>query len=581
MTSGRGTHGPRAAFAWQGPISDSSSSETGRRTRGGSASTRAQVRAPLPLLAGLALLPLLLGLNNELENPDATQYAQVAQRIRASGDWLHFEYAQGPFVNKPPLALWAEAVSMGLFGPHAWAARLPSLLAALALVWLAFQLGLALFDRPRAELGAVLVASMVGVQQSVADPKVDWALAVTTAAAVLAFVRARQRPALHWLAWGATGLAVLAKGPLGLCLVGAAIAPEAVRRGWFDGLGWRRAFVRAQVVPGLAIVAAMAAPFYWAVYQRGGSADLGYLLFGQSFGRLSGTSYWKDSSTHLFFLHTSLWVFLPATPLLLPALGGRLRGLVRARALPPNPARVLVWWLVVPLLVFSFSSYKLPQYIYPLAVPAALLSADLGAGLSGRALAWARGGLAALGVAGAALSAVALGVVFPIGWAGAITMSIFALLLVVPGWRVAGLSGLAVTSLLGLELTYQLHFLPSINRYQLGETVGELVRREDPAGRVLPFVSEWEAPFSAGWCSGRREVSVDVPRLAELVRAGQARVALVPADQSPDFGAAGLQAERLARLPDYRVTMPRGRFLDPATREQSVNWWDVVRLTAR
>ena len=538
------------------------------------------MRAPLPLLAAVALLPLALGLPNALEDPDATQYATVARHIVRSHDWLNLEFSQGHFLNKPPLALWSEALSFELFGENAAAARLPSLLGAVLLVWVTWRLGLALLDRPRAELGAALVASMVAVHQSVADPKVDWALALTTSGAVLAFVRARERPGLHWLAWGLTGLTVLSKGPLGLCLVGAALGPEAVRRDWLPGLRWPRAFLEAKVLPGLLLVVAICLPFYWAVYARDGFDGLRYVLFGQSFGRLTAGSGWVDKTSHFFFLHTALWVFLPATPLLLPALWVKLKALARARALPPRPARVLVWWLLVPLTAFSFSHYKLPQYLYPLAVPAALLSADLGAGLAGRGLAWARGSMVALGVLGAALSALVMGAVFPIGWAGAVTMSLLGLLLLAPGWRVAGVGGLAVASMLSLELTYELHFLPEINRYQLGTTAGELAREEDPSGRVLPFVAG-EAPFSAGLCARRQELPVALPELAARVKAGDTQLAVVPADPWPDFASVGLLAERVQRLPSYRVTQPRRTFLDPRTREGAVSWWDVVRLRAR
>lgn len=523
-------------------------------------------------------MPLLLGIDNDLENIDATQYATVARHMIATGDWVHLEWSQGVFVNKPPLALWAEAVSMSAFGVSSWAARLPAFLAALLLVWVAWRLGLALFDRTRAAVGAVLVASMVAVHQSVADPKVDWALAITTSSAVLAFVLARQRPWLHWVGWGLCGLAVLSKGPLGLCLVAAAVVPEAVRAGWFEGETWPVALWRARILPGLGVVALVCAPFYRAVYERDGGKGLLFLLAGQGFGKLVGKSGIHNASSPAFFLHTALWVFLPATVLLLPALWVKARALIRERALPPKPARLLVWWLVVPIAAFSISEYKLPQYIYPLSVPVALICADFACGLGERGVRWARAAFVAIAVGSAVASAVVLGFVFPIGWAGAITMSLLGLLLVAPGLRVPGVAGVAAVSLLTFELTYQLHFLPRINEYQLGRSVGEIALRVDPDGVVMPILLDEEAPIASGLYSHRWELGIDVQRLAQFVRSGQTKVAIVPEWKWPDFATSGLRVEKLGRFADYPVTMPRGKFLNPATRDSAVRWFQLVRV---
>jgi 4-amino-4-deoxy-L-arabinose transferase-like glycosyltransferase len=443
----------------------------------------------------------------------------------------------------------------------------------------AWRLGRALFDRERADVAAALVASMVAVHQSVADPKVDWALALTTSSAVLAFVLARERPALHWLGWALAGLAVLSKGPLGLCLIAAAVVPEAVRRDWFAGLSWPKALLRAQVLPGLGVVALICAPFYRAVYERDGARGLAFLLAGQGFGKLVGKSGISNASSPAFFLHTALWVFLPATVLLLPALWVKARDLLRERALPPRPARLAMWWLVLPVLAFSISEYKLPQYIYPLAVPVALLCAELLGRLDDAPARRARGALVVLAVLGAIGSAAVMGVVFPIGWPGAVTMSVLGLLLVAPGLRVSGVAGVAVASMLTLELTYQLHFLPRVNEYQLGRAARELVEREDRDGVVMPVLVDEMPPPSLGLYTRRWELGVNVPRLAQFVRTGQTRVALVPEWNRPDFAAAGLRVEKLGRFADYPVTQPRWRFLNPATRGAAVRWFELVRVT--
>jgi hypothetical protein len=171
-----------------------------------------------------------------------------------------------------------------------------------------------------------------------------------------------------------------------------------------------------------------------------------------------------------------------------------------------------------------------------------------------------------------------MGWVFPIGWAGAITMSTLGLLLVVPALWTPRLAAVAVASMLTFELTYQLVFLPRVNEFQLGRRVGEIALRVDPEGVVIPILLDEEAPIATGLYSHRWELGIDVARLAQFVRTGQTRVAIVPEWKWPNFAAAGLKVTRIARATDYPVTQPRGKFLDPATRAEAVRWFQIVRV---
>src|SRR5262249_19933019 len=95
----------------------------------------------------------------------------------------------------------------------------------------------------------------------------------------------------------------------------------------------------------------------------------------QSFGRITRQSTWHKTARPVFFLPTPPRAVLPVGPGVVCELGSRLAALWRSRALPADATRIALWWLVLPLLGISASRYKLPQYLFWLGPPAALLAA--------------------------------------------------------------------------------------------------------------------------------------------------------------------------------------------------------------
>jgi 4-amino-4-deoxy-L-arabinose transferase-like glycosyltransferase len=198
-----------------------------------------------------------------------------------------------------------------------------------------------------------------------------------TSLSVALMVMGRRLPWLKLLAWAVAGLAVMAKGPIGLGVPVLALLPEVVRPTYAEapsslfGRLWK-----LWPFAGLVVVVAVTAPFYLAMHSLTGEEGTLYLLWNQGFGRLWGKSGFIDDTTPLFFVHTALWAFLPFSLVLFTALSRRLSMLLTTRRLPGSLSRVPLWWFGLTFLVISLSTYKLPHYLFVLTVPAALLTAE-------------------------------------------------------------------------------------------------------------------------------------------------------------------------------------------------------------
>lgn len=95
------------------------------------------------LLWAAALILFLVPLSAPLTDGDSHYYAEVAQHMLRSHDWLTPRHPADPgsIVDKPPLTLWLMAASFWLFGVNEVAARLWQVLMGLGLLWLTVDIG--------------------------------------------------------------------------------------------------------------------------------------------------------------------------------------------------------------------------------------------------------------------------------------------------------------------------------------------------------------------------------------------------------------------------------------------------------
>jgi len=96
-----------------------------------------------------ALLRSLPLLDNRF-HPDEALYASFAQLIASGRDPL----LSGVIVDKPPLSMYVNGLSLVVFGGNELAARLPNFFASLISVALLFALTRRLYDRPTAQIAA-------------------------------------------------------------------------------------------------------------------------------------------------------------------------------------------------------------------------------------------------------------------------------------------------------------------------------------------------------------------------------------------------------------------------------------------
>ncbi|MBO9539560.1 glycosyltransferase family 39 protein [bacterium] len=307
----------------------------------------------------LLMFGLRLGLGS-LYDWDEAWYGQVVKEMLRSGDWVTLQWRGAPFFDKPPLAIWAIALSFKLFGASEWAARLPSALCASACVPALFWIGGMVFERQRAALlsALVLLTSLPFVKAG-RMAMLDAPLALAFTLGIGAFVASKRNP--RWaIGFGLALAAVwMIKGPLAILLTLICLG---------FALWERKAYAWSSpwLLLGIALGAACVAPWYAAQWTRYGMEfvqnHLGVHVLGRASSAMDGHrgGPWFYLVQLAAQLHPWFFALVPAA-------------LYAWRRRESTAIRLAVCWGGGVFVAFSLAATKLPWYVVPMYPGLALL----------------------------------------------------------------------------------------------------------------------------------------------------------------------------------------------------------------
>lgn len=368
------------------------------------------------LVAGTVILTNLGA--PRLWDEDEPKNAQCAYEMYERGDWVVPTFNGELRTDKPILLYWFMLVAYHLFGPTEFAARLPSALCGIGTALLTYHIGRRLFNASVGFWAALLVSSSMWfvVASRAATP--DGLLIFFSTLSLWLYIRGaipagqslwntetdryKGIPTSSWTflaMYVSMGLAVLAKGPIGLLLPGSVIGcfilcansvsiSSETKLGW----GWivaarscltwtlrtfspRRILdVAWQLRPlsALLIVSVVAVPWYVIVgLQTDWEWPAGF-FFKHNIGRFS-TPMEGHSGPPLYHLISIAVCFFPASIFLAPMIMNAVKQL-RLHGTSLAGVIFAASWIAVYVVFFSAAGTKLPSYVTPTYPPLAMLT---------------------------------------------------------------------------------------------------------------------------------------------------------------------------------------------------------------
>lgn len=317
-------------------------------------------------------LVYVAGMFSILFENDSAQFAVMAMRMFQENDFINLFKGTEEYLDKPHMHYWLAALSFKLFGLHDWAYRIPGILASILGAYSCYGLGKLLYNVDVGKLSSLIFLTAQTIVLSNIDVRTDAVLTGFTIFAIwqlAAYINTKRVGHILLGAFGA-GMAFSTKGQIAILVIGFPILCHLIyTRKWKALLNWR--VLAALIVFGLTIT-----PMLYAYYLqfdlhpekviRGTNNRSGifFIFWEQSFERMSGQGIGKNSSDYFFFFHTFLWVFLPWTVIGLLGYAKRLKALVKLKFKNnPNYEFLTLGGITLIFIIISFAQFKLPHYL--------------------------------------------------------------------------------------------------------------------------------------------------------------------------------------------------------------------------
>ncbi|MCK5685456.1 phospholipid carrier-dependent glycosyltransferase [bacterium] len=216
------------------------------------------------ILISIVLIRLMFLGAYPLADTTEARYGEMGRLIIDTGDWITPQISQGvPFWGKPPLSFWLTATSFMLLGINEFAARLPSLLLAVAVIVMVWSTGRFQTNKKTALTACVIMASSIIFWISSGAVMTDQCLMTGTTLSMIAFWHCFKTSGKHAYWWGILffiGLAIglMSKGPLAGVLI---FLPVII---W--SLFGKTPFFTLKRLPwltGCIIIIVLVVPWYW------------------------------------------------------------------------------------------------------------------------------------------------------------------------------------------------------------------------------------------------------------------------------------------------------------------------------
>ncbi len=337
------------------------------------------IRRPRPLFYAL-FIPLLIRILTlgawPLMDPSEARYGEISRRMLATGEVITPMLDSAlPFLGKPPLAFWVNAIMMDLIGVNEWGARVGSLFFTLGGILVLCSAIQRIFSYSDAIRVAIVCFSsgliFITAGLCLTDAALLFSIMLTLSSAlVLLSERGTQSRTCQFLFFLGVGLGILAKGLLMPVMVGGVIGSyclcfaEARRR--LYGIFWLR---------GLALVVVIALPWH-IVCELKNPGFLRYYVVGEHFLRFvqpGWESRYGESHSEPrgmvwgYFLIGFVPWFFPLLHLWWKVGLGRIGETVRSW---DRDEIFFLFWLIIPLLFFTPSRNVMFTYALP-SIPAA------------------------------------------------------------------------------------------------------------------------------------------------------------------------------------------------------------------
>jgi len=327
----------------------------------------------LYLFIFLTVLVNCCGLFTTIIGPDGTMYATIAKTMVLRHDYVNMFVLNRDWLDKPHLPFWVTALSFNIFGIHTWSYKLPGILFMMMGAVYTYLFAKRLYSKEIALWSVLILLTAEHIVLSNNDVRAEPYLTGLIIASVYHFYRSC-KPVNYWHLLAGCAFAacsIMTKGTFAIIPIGGAIAGHLIiTRDWKQLFRW-------QWLAAIILTMVLILPELYCLYEQFDLhpekvvfdathvSGIRWFFWDSQFGRFFNTGPIKGGGEPFFFVHTTLWAFLPWSLLLCAAIFQFIRKGVRNAA---NTEWYCIGGALLTFLIFSASQFQLPYYlniVYP------------------------------------------------------------------------------------------------------------------------------------------------------------------------------------------------------------------------
>lgn len=534
----------------------------------------------LIVLLALASIPALFG---GVMEPDGALYASMSKNIILFQDWFNLYGRGADWLDKPHLTFWITATSFKIFGVSAFAYKLPSFLFGLLGAWYVFKLAKDIYDEKTGLISSVIFLSALHIITSTFDVRAEIYITTFTLASIYHYYKAHHGSFWHIIAGSFfAACAILIKGIFVLIPVFAGFIIYWLFIKQYKQL-WQPKWWIAIVLIFVFITPELYSLYTQfdlhpekIVFNRTGVSGLKFFFWDSQFGRFFNNGPIKGKGDISFFLHTTLWAFLPWSILFYTAVVNLFKKKNRVNLAPES---IMIWAsAAVTFLIFSLSKFQLPHYILIIFPQFSIITALYLQKLENRGLKIFFNVQNALAIlVFVLLSALSLiyGFDYPYIIIGMLLVVLVSAFILFKGIRLETIMARSVFVSVGLMLFLFIFFYPAILKYQSGGIAGEWLKKNYPVAKpaVLNYIDAFSFDFYAPG-----EVKY-LHNYSDLDKIKQTKdlVIYIPENELNKLKNE-YHAEVLKSFEYFHITKLTGKFLNAKTRPQVLEHFYLVKL---
>ncbi len=322
----------------------------------------------LYLFIGIAVLVNFSGIFVPVTGPDGTLYASIAKTMAQRNNFVElFAYGKD-WLDKPHFPFWIAALSFKLFGYTTWAYKLPAILFLLMGAWYTYLFGKALYNKQIGLWAMLILLTAQHIVLSNNDVRAEPYLTGLIIAAVYHLYKSNITNSYLHLLWGClfTACAIMTKGMFAIIPIGGAITGH-----FIITRQWKQLFNRRWLICVVLVLIFILPELYCLnqqfdlhpeklVFNRHNVSGIRFFFWDSQFRRFFNTGPIKGNGDPTFFIHTTLWAFLPWSLLLFAAI---FQFIKKGSKQVQSSEWYCICGSLLTFLLFSASKFQLPHYL--------------------------------------------------------------------------------------------------------------------------------------------------------------------------------------------------------------------------